>query len=268
MVRGSRSGEGRVERLRELGARLREQVPIAVGRNADRGLRWHRRMVAHHWTYPHRGPGRPPIDPETEALIVRLARENPRWGYQRIHGELAGLGISVSATTVRTVMIRHHLDPAPRRNATTWRAFLRTQAACLLACDFLTVDTVFLTRLYVLFFIELESRVVHLAGLTTNPNGSWVTQQARNVCMTLADHGRQFRFLIRDRDAKFAADFDAVFIADDIRVVRTPVRAPNANAVAERWIRTVRHECVDRILIFSRSQLEHVLRTYVDHYNH
>src|SRR6266567_6364943 len=159
-------------------------------------LGWHRRMVARHWTYPHRRPGRPPIDAETEALIVRLARENPRWGYQRIQGELVGLGISVSATTVRSVMIRHHLDPAPRRDTTPWRQFLRTQAASLLACDFFTVDTVFLTRLYVLFFIELESRVVHLAGLTTNPNASWVTQQARNVCMTLADHGRQFRFLI------------------------------------------------------------------------
>ena len=119
---------------------------------------------------------------EIEALIVRLARENPRWGYQRIHGELVGLGISVSAATVRTVMIRHHLDPAPRRDTTTWRGFLRAQATSLLACDFFTVDTVFLTRLYVLFFIELKSRVVHLAGLTTNPNGSWVTQHARNLC--------------------------------------------------------------------------------------
>src|SRR5207302_8055899 len=138
-----------------------------------------RRMVAHHWTYAHRGPGRPPSDPELEVLIVRLARENPWWRYHRSRGELAGLGISVSATTVRTVMLGHHLDPAPRRDTTTWRGFLRAQATSLLACDFFTVDTVFLTRLYVLFFIELESRIVHLAGLTTNPNESWVTQQAR-----------------------------------------------------------------------------------------
>ena len=224
-------------------------------------------MVARHWTYPHRRPGRPPIDAEIEALIVRLARENPRWGYQRIQGELAGLGVSVSASTVRNVMIRHRLDPAPRRDTTTWRTFLRTQAASLLAWDFFTVDTVFFTRLYVLFFIELESRVVHLAGLTTNPNACWVTQHARNVCMTLADHRRRFRFLIRDRDTKFAASFEAVFGGEGVEVIRTPVRAPNANAVAERWIRTVRHECLDRILIFSRRQLEQVLRVYIGHYN-
>jgi putative transposase len=230
-------------------------------------LRWHRRMVARHWTYPHRRPGRPLIDPDLEALIVRLARENPRWGYQRIQGELAGLGVSVSATTVRNVMLRAHLDPAPRRDTTTWRAFLRAQAASLLACDFLTVDTVFLTRLYVLFFIEVESRVVHLAGVTAHPNGAWVTQQARNLSMALAQRSRRIRSLIRDRDTKFAASFDAVFTADGIRVIRTPVRAPNANALAERWIRTLRQECLDRMLIFSRRQLEDVLRVYVTHYN-
>ena len=229
---------------------------------------WHRRMVARRWTYPHRRPGRPPMDPEIAALIVRLARENPQWGYQRIQGELAGLGVAVSASTVRNVMIRHHLDPAPRRDTTTWAAFLRTQAASVLACDFLTVDTVFLTRLYVLFFIEVESRVVHLAGVTANPSGAWVTQQARNLSMTLAERSRRIRFLIRDRDAKFAGSFDAVFHADGIHIVRTPVRAPNANAVAERWIRTLRQECLDRILIFSRHQLEQVLRIYVGHYNH
>ena len=230
-------------------------------------LRWHRRMVARHWTYPHRSPGRPPIDPGIEALIVRLARENPRWGYQRIQGELAGPGISVSATTVRTVMIRHHLDPAPRRDTSTWRAFLRTQAASVLAGDFLSVDTVFLTRLYVLFFIEVESRVVHLAGVTAHPNRAWVTQQARNLSMALAERSPRIRFLIRDRDTKFAASFDAVFAADGIRVIRTPVRAPNANAFAERWIRTLRQECLDRMLIVSRHELEHVLRVDMSHYN-
>jgi len=138
-------------------------------------LRWHRRLVAGAWTYPHRQPGRPPLAREVEQLIVRLARENPCWGYQRIKGELGGLGIQVSATTIRVMLHRHGLGPAPRRTTTTWRAFLRRQAAGIIACDFFTVDTVWLRRLYVLFFIEHDTRVVHLAGVTANPDGAWVT---------------------------------------------------------------------------------------------
>jgi putative transposase len=142
-------------------------------------LRWHRRLVAGAWTYPHDQTGRPPLDQEVLQLIIRLARENPRWGYQRIKGELQHLGIRVSATTIRTMLRRHGLDPAPRRADTTWRAFLRQQATGIVACDFFTVDTVWLRRLYVLFFIELATRRVHLAGVTANPDGAWVTQQAR-----------------------------------------------------------------------------------------
>jgi putative transposase len=138
-------------------------------------LRWHRRMVAGAWTYPRRGPGRPPMDHDVQQLILRLARENPRWGYQRIKGELLRLGRQASATAIRTTLRRHGLDPAPRRAATTWRAFLRQQAAGIVACDFFTVDTVLLWRLYVLFFIELDTRRVHLAGVTPNPNAAWVT---------------------------------------------------------------------------------------------
>jgi transposase len=230
-------------------------------------LRWHRRLVAGAWTHPHRETGRPPLDQELQQLIVRMARENPRWGYQRIKGELQRLGVQVSATTVRTILRRHGLDPAPRRTTTTWRAFLRQQAAGILACDFFTVDTVWLRRLYVLFFIELGTRRVHLAGVTANPDGAWVTQQARNLLFVIAERGQQLCFLIRDRDAKFTRSFDDVFRSDGAEVLNTPVQTPNANAYAERWIRTVRAECLDWLLIAGRGRLEQVLRVYVDHYN-
>ena len=177
----------------------------------DTLLRWHRRLVAGAWTYPHRGTGRPPLDQELQQLIIRLASENPRWGYQRIKGELLRLGIHVSATAIRTTLRRHGLDPTPRPTATTWRAFLPRQAAGILACDFFTVDTVWLRRLYVLFFIDVATRRVHLAGVTANPNAAWVTQQARNLLLRLEDQERRVRFLIRDRDTKFCRGFDDVF---------------------------------------------------------
>jgi putative transposase len=230
-------------------------------------LRWHRRLVTGTWTYPHRGRGRPPLDPQVQQLIVRLAAENPRWGYLRIKGELLHLGVQVSATAIRETLRRHGLDPAPRRTRTTWRAFLRQQAAGILACDFFTVDTVWLKRLYVLFFIEVDTRRVHLAGVTANPNGTWVTQQARNLLLVLGEQGRRVQFVLRDRDAKFCRAFDHLFRAEDTEVVLTPVQAPNANAFAERWIATVRAECLDWLLIAGRRHLEQVLRIYVEHYN-
>ena len=153
-------------------------------------LHWRRRLVAGAWTYPGRGPGRPPLDEEVLQLIVRLARENPRWGYQRIQGELLRLGVQVSASTIRTILHRHRLDPAPRPTTTTWHAFLRQQAAGVVAGDLFTVDTIWLRRLYVLFFIELDTRRVHLAGVTATPNGLWGTQQARNLLLVLGERGR------------------------------------------------------------------------------
>jgi putative transposase len=229
-------------------------------------LRWHRQLVAGAWTYPHHQTGRPPLDEGVQQLIVRLAMENPRWGYQRIKGELQRLGVQVSATTIRTMLHRHGLDPAPRRVATTWRAFLRQQAAGIVACDFFTVDTVWLRRLYVLFFIELGTRRVHLAGVTAHPNGTWITQQARNLLLP-AEGRRRPRFLLRDRDAKFTRAFDDVLWSEGAKVLVTPLQAPNANAYAERWIRTVRAECLDWLLIVGRGHLEQVLRVYVAHYN-
>jgi putative transposase len=230
-------------------------------------LRWHRRLVAGVWTYPNRGPGRPPLDNDTQQLIVRLARENPCWGYQRIRGELRRLGIQVSASGIRVTLRRHGLDPAPRPSTTSWRAFLRQQAAGIVACDFFTIDTIWLRRLYVLFFIELDTRRVHVAGVTANPDGGWVAQQARNLLLVLGEQGRQLHFVLRDRDAKFSRAFDDVFRSEGAQILLTPVQAPNANAYAERWIRTVRAECLDWLLIVGRGHLEQILRVYVEHYN-
>src|SRR4029453_18683851 len=230
-------------------------------------LGWPRRLVAGSWTYPRRGPGRPPLDEDVQQLIIRLAGENLRWGYQRIEGELLHLGVRVSATAIRTTLRRHGLDPAPRRAATTWRAFLRRQAAGIVACDFFTVDTVWLRRLYVLFFMELDTRRVQVAGGTATPKARWVIQQAANLLLVIEELGRRLGFLVRDRDAKFWRGFDDVFGSEGVEVLVTPVQAPNANAYAERWVRTVRAECLDWLLIVGRSHLEQGLRVYVQHYN-
>ena len=229
-------------------------------------LHWHRRLAARRWTYPGRR-GRPPIGGEIRDLVLRFARENPRWGYQRIVGEINGLGLRVSATTVRKILQQAGLGPAGRRSGVSWQTFLRAQAKSVLAVDFFTVETIALRRLYVLFFIELGSRRVHLAGCTANPTGPWVTQQARQFTWTLQEQPSRFRYLIRDRDSKFARDFDAVFASEGMRIVKTPVRAPKANAYAERFVGTVRRECLDWLLILNRRHLEHVLRVFVDHYN-
>ena len=229
-------------------------------------LDWHRRLVRRRWTYPHRRPGRPALPEETVELIVRLGRENPRWGYQRIVGELVKLGITVSKTSVARVLGRHGLLPAPRRQGPTWSEFLRAQARGILATDFFHVDGVTLRRYYVLFAIEVDSRVVHLLGVTTNPAMAWVTQVARNFTSDLQEVGRRFGFLIRDR-TKFTSSFDEVFASIGVTAIRTPVRAPKANAFAERWVRTVREECLDHLLVYSTAHLESVLTEYVEHYN-
>jgi transposase InsO family protein len=228
-------------------------------------LRWHRELVRRSWTQPRRPTGRPPLERRVRELVLRLARENPRWGYPRIAGELLKLGLRVSPSTVRRLLLAAGLTPAPRRTGPSWREFLRQQAATVLACDFFTVETISFRRYYVLFFIELGSRRVHLAGCTTNPTGAWVTQQARNLSFTgvLA----RTRFVIHDRDSKFSVAFDEVFRSEGIRVIETPIRAPQANAYAERFVRTARSECLDWLLIVGRRQLEHVLRTYTAHYN-
>jgi len=229
-------------------------------------LRWHRRLIARRWTYGSRS-GRSPIGGEIRALVLRLARENPRWGYQRIAGELHSLGITVSATTVRKILRQAGLGPAGERAGLPWRAFLRAQAKGMLAVDFFTVETVSLQRLYVLFFIELGSRRVHLAGCTANPTGAWVAQQARQLAWTPAERQSTLRFLLRDHDSKFTRDFDTVFASEGVEIIRTPIRAPRANAIAERFVRTARCECLDWLLILNGRHLERVLRVFADHYN-
>jgi putative transposase len=227
--------------------------------------RWHRELVRRKWSHPQRKPGRPPTDRALRELVLRLAHENPGWGYQRIVGELLKLGFRISPSTVRWLIASAGLEPAPRRRAVNWPAFLRRQAATLLACDFFTVETVTLRRLYVLFFIEVGSRRVHFAGCTTNPTSARVLQQARNLSFTNVFD--RMRFLIHDRDSKFTAAFDEVFHSEGVTVIHTPVQAPQANAYAERFVRTIRNECLDWLLIIGRRHLEHVLRIYTQHYN-
>jgi transposase InsO family protein len=230
-------------------------------------LRWHASLVRRKWTYPRRDPGRPRTASAIRELVLEMARDNPGWGYRRIHGELAGLGHNLAPSTVWRILKDAGIDPAPRRAGQTWRAFLEAQAKTILAVDFFHVDTVLLRRLYVLFVIEHGTRRVHLAGVTAHPTGGWVTQQARNLLIDLGDHADGLKFLIRDRDAKFTAAFDAVFAAAGVRIIRTPVRAPWANAIAERWISSARRECLDRMLITSERHLRLVLSEYAEHYN-
>jgi len=230
-------------------------------------LAWHRRLVAKRWTYPSRRPGRPPLDPQLRELVLSMARENPRWGYQRMVGELNGLGFAVSATTVRGWLRKAGLGPVGTRGGMSWRDFVRAHGRTMLAVDFFTIETACLQRLYVLFFIELGSRHVHLVGCTSHPSGEWVAQQARQVTWALPERPESFRFLIRDRDQKFTKTFDDVFVSEGVEIVRTPFRAPQANAVAERFVRTARQECLDWLLILNEAHLKRVLSDFMEHYN-
>jgi transposase InsO family protein len=222
----------------------------------DTVLRWHRDIVRRRWAAKSRRkrPGRPAIHRNVRSLVLRLAHENPGWGHRRIHGELAGLGIRLAPSTVWETMKKTGLDPAPRRAGSTWSQFLRSQAEAILATDFFTVDLLDGTAAYVLAVIEHASRRIRILGVTPHPAGAWVTQQARN-------------FLIRDRDTKFTAAYDEVFHAAQIRILKSPVQALQANAIMERWIGGCRRELLNRILIWDQRHLLRVLREYETHHH-
>jgi putative transposase len=250
--------------IRLLPARLRMHRLVTPGTV----LRWHRRLVTRRWTYPNR-IGRPPVSAEIAALIERLATENPGWGYMRIQGELLKLGHRVSASTIRRILKALKVPPAPkRRTDATWRQFLHTQAATMLATDFFHVDcAVTLQRLYCLFIMEVGTRCVHILGVTANPDGPWTVRQIRNLLIDLGNRAADFRFLVRDRAGQFTASFDAVLADAGIEAVKIPPRSPRANAFAERFVLTARAEVTDRMLIFGQRHLQSILAQYVTHYN-
>jgi transposase InsO family protein len=235
-------------------------MPVSSNRLVTPGtvLRWHRRLVTKSWTYPNR-TGRPPLPDEVAALIKRLARDNPSWGYKRVQGELHKLGHQVAASTIRRILKRARIPPAPtRRHDPSWPKFLRAQASAALAIDFFHVETVTLRRLYVLFVLEVESRYVHILGLTANPDGAWTTQQIRNLLLDLGEHAAAFRYPVRDRAGQFTAAFDTVLTDAGITVLKIPPRSPRANAYAERFVLTVRTELTDRLLVFGERHLRYM----------
>ncbi len=231
-------------------------------------LAWHRKLTARKYdTSRRRRPGRPPAVRSIARLTIRLAHENPLWGYRRIHGELTKLGLTIAASTIYEILRAAGIDPAPRRDGPTWRQFLHAQAAGILAADFLHVDTVSLTRLYILVFIEHGTRRMHIGGVTAHPTGDWTVQQARNLALHLGERFGGFRFLIRDRGSNFTTSFDAVFQATGTTIVRSAVQAPRMNAICERLIGTLRREVLDRTLILNQAHLRAVLAEYQEHYN-
>jgi transposase InsO family protein len=231
-------------------------------------LAWHRKLVAREWTYSaRRRPGRPPTPAAIRQLVIRMAQENPSWGHRRIQGELVRLGHRIASSTVWHILHAASIDPAPRRSGPTWRQFLTSQAHAILAVDFLHIDTITVRRLYALIVVEHGSRRAHLAGITAHPTGAWTTQAARNLIMDLADRIGTVKFLLRDRDSRFTTAFDTVFVAEGIRIVRTPPHAPKANAICERMVGTLRRELLDRMLIVNERHLRRVLTVYLDHFN-
>ncbi len=242
---------------------------VLVLRHENTILRWHRDIVRHRWAARSMGgkTGRPATRPTIRALVLRLARENPEWGYRRLHGELAGLGVRLSASTVWEILTKAGIDPAPRRTGPTWSQFLRSQAEAILACDFFTAGLPGGTRAHVLAVIEHATRRIRILGVTLHPTGEWTTQQARNLLMELGGQADRVTFMIRDRGPDFTAAFDAVLAGAGIRTVLCNVRTPRMNGIAERWIGGCRRELPDRTLVWNQAHLRRILRDYETHHN-
>src|SRR5215468_8620185 len=268
--------DGERKALAEIGQKLSKQALQEVAQivKPDTILAWHRRLVAQKFdgSPQRKAPGRPPIDPELEALVVRMARENRSWGYDRIVGALANLGHTVSDQTVGNILKRHRIPPAPERKmTTTWKEFIRTHLDVLVATDFVTAEVWTLGGLvtyYVLFFIHLGSRKVYVAGVTPHPNQAWMMQIARNVTMEEWGCLSPGQYLIHDRDTKFCTAFQRIIDDAGVERVVLPPRSPNLNAYAERWVRSVKEECLARLILFGEASLRHALAQYVAHFHH
>ena len=258
--------------VRSWGSKPWQEVATIV--KPDTILGWHRKLVAQKFdgSQQRKAPGRPRIDPELEALIVRMAQENRSWGYDRIVGALANLGLTVSDQTVGNVLKRHGIAPAPeRKTTTTWKEFIRTHMDVLVATDFFTAEVWTLGGLVtydVLFFLRLSTREVHVAGVTPHPNEAWMVQMARNVTMEEWGFLTPGQYLIHDRDGKYCPAFQQILDPAGVKRVPLPPRSPNLNAYAERWVRSVKEECLSRMILFGEASLRHALTQYVEHLHH
>jgi putative transposase len=253
-----------------LGRKVLNELETLV--TPDTLLRWYRELVASKWNYSHRrGPGRPRVMKTIVELILQMALENPTWGYTRIQGALANLGHQVGRGTIANILRDNGIEPAPKRGAhTRWSTFLNAHWECLAATDFLSVEVCTMRGLvtqYVLFFIDIASRSVHIAGITPDPNNSWMMQIARNVTDLHDGFLRGKRYLILDRDAKYSVGFDNILLRDGIHVVRLPPRSPNLNAFAERFVRSIKEECLHRMIFFGQASLRHAITQYMAHYH-
>jgi putative transposase len=238
----------------------------------DTLMRWYRELVCAKWDYSHRrGPGHPRVMKEIVDLILRMALENPSWGYTRIMGALANLGHRIGRGTIANVLKEHGIDPAPERDKhTSWSTFLKAHWDCFSATDFLTVEVLTLTGLvthYLLFFIDIATRSVHIAGITTNPDTSWMLQVARNLTDTDGGFLLDKRYLILDRDTKYSDAFRSFLVRDGIDIIRLPPRSPNLNAFAERFVRSIKAECLNRMIFFGQASLRHAVEHFIAHYH-